>query len=476
MKRLATAFLLCVQLAGAESAPEAIARFSGAMPTGVAVSSSGRIFVNFPRWGDPVDYTVVELQGGREVPFPSPEFSRYDPQRSRETLVSVQSVTVDSADRLWILDTGSLQFGTPVSGGPKLVGVNLQTNRVFQTVLLGPEVVRETTYLNDVRVDVAAQRAYITDSGRGPNAIIVVDLKSGKAWRKLEGHPSVEEESAFVLMTEGKPLYNGGQPLKVGVDGLALSPDGSRLYYCSLAGRRLYSVATAALASPQGNAAESVRDEGDKGGASDGLEMDRQGNLFATNVEHACVLRRNGSNGYERLARFADHEWPDSLALADGALYCMTNQLHRQAIFQNGKDLRKKPYVLYRVALGSAITSGGKKPMQAVTTASGLKYEVLQEGSGAVARSGQTVSVHYTGWLVNGTKFDSSVDRGQPFEFPLGAGRVIRGWDEGVSGMKVGEKRKLTIPADLGYGSRGAGAVIPPNAVLIFEVELLGVR
>lgn len=89
---------------------------------------------------------------------------------------------------------------------------------------------------------------------------------------------------------------------------------------------------------------------------------------------------------------------------------------------------------------------------------------------------GKTANVHYTGWLENGKKFDSSVDRGQPFSFPLGAGKVIKGWDEGVQGMKVGGKRKLTIPSDLGYGSRGAGGVIPPNATLIFDVELLGVR
>jgi FKBP-type peptidyl-prolyl cis-trans isomerase len=111
-----------------------------------------------------------------------------------------------------------------------------------------------------------------------------------------------------------------------------------------------------------------------------------------------------------------------------------------------------------------------------VTTSSGLKYLDQVVGTGDVAVAGKTASVHYTGWLENGKQFDSSVDRGQPFSFPLGAGRVIKGWDEGVQGMKVGGKRKLTIPSDLGYGSRGAGGVIPPNATLIFDVELLGVR
>lgn len=111
-----------------------------------------------------------------------------------------------------------------------------------------------------------------------------------------------------------------------------------------------------------------------------------------------------------------------------------------------------------------------------ITTASGLQYVILNQGNGAVATAGHNVSVHYTGWLTNGTKFDSSVDRGQPFQFPLGAGQVIKGWDEGVAGMKVGEKRKLIIPSNLGYGERGAGNLIPPNSNLIFDVELLDVK
>ena len=109
-------------------------------------------------------------------------------------------------------------------------------------------------------------------------------------------------------------------------------------------------------------------------------------------------------------------------------------------------------------------------------TASGLQYEDTLVGDGDEARAGHTVSVHYTGWLVDGTKFDSSKDRDQAFSFQLGAGRVIKGWDEGVAGMKVGGTRKLTIPPELGYGARGAGGVIPPNATLVFEVELLAVQ
>jgi peptidylprolyl isomerase len=127
--------------------------------------------------------------------------------------------------------------------------------------------------------------------------------------------------------------------------------------------------------------------------------------------------------------------------------------------------------------LNTAMSQPAPKP---VTTSSGLQIIDTKPGTGALPRSGQTVVVHYTGWLyengAKGAKFDSSVDRGQPFEFPIGQGRVIKGWDEGVATMKIGGKRTLIIPPALGYGARGAGGAIPPNATLMFDVELLGLK
>ncbi len=117
-----------------------------------------------------------------------------------------------------------------------------------------------------------------------------------------------------------------------------------------------------------------------------------------------------------------------------------------------------------------------KKEGKVVRLLDGLKYEDLKVGTGAQPKTGQTVVVHYTGWLTDGKKFDSSVDRGRPFEFPLGEGRVIKGWDEGVATMKVGGKRTLLIPPQLGYGDRGAGNVIPPGSTLVFEIELLSIE
>jgi FKBP-type peptidyl-prolyl cis-trans isomerase len=121
-------------------------------------------------------------------------------------------------------------------------------------------------------------------------------------------------------------------------------------------------------------------------------------------------------------------------------------------------------------------TEAGESGATEVATPTGIKYVDLEVGKGAEAAPGKTVEVHYTGWLEDGTKFDSSLDRQEPFTFRLGAGEVIEGWDQGVAGMKVGGKRKLTIPPELGYGDQGAGGVIPPGATLIFEVKLLGVQ
>jgi len=131
----------------------------------------------------------------------------------------------------------------------------------------------------------------------------------------------------------------------------------------------------------------------------------------------------------------------------------------------NGKNMESK-----------APAAPAKVEGPGVKTPSGLQYWDLQKGSGTEAVKGTNVTVHYTGWLTNGKRFDSSLDRSEPFPFKLGAGQVIRGWDEGVAGMRVGGKRQLRIPPELAYGARGAGNVIPPNATLIFDVELLGVR
>ncbi|OUL18290.1 gluconolaconase [Nostoc sp. RF31YmG] len=347
---------------------EPVAQFDGAMPTGITVSHKGRIFVNFPKWGDDVGFTVAEIRDGRPMAYPNEAINRTNPENLAQTLVSVQSVVVDPRDHLWILDTGSPMFQPTQYGGPKLVCVDLTSNQVIKTILFPQDVALPTTYLNDVRFDLrrgAEGMAFITDSSdRGANGIIVVDLASGESWRKLHGHPSTkaEEPSSFLPVVEGRPFMErqpdgSTKPVKMGSDGIAISADGSRLYYCPLSSRRLYSVAVDALMDRALNdyaVAATVIDEGDKGGGADGLESDAAGCIYATNYEHNAILRRHPDGAWETVVHDPRLLWPDTLCVAtDGYLYVTANQLHRQARYQKGRDLRQKPYSLFRIHINA---------------------------------------------------------------------------------------------------------------------------
>ena len=343
---------------------EVVATFNGPMPTGVTVANDGRTFVNFPRWGDNVEYTVAEVKHGKTIPYPNAAINRYGEGDDHSLkLVSVQSVVVDPAgSRLWILDTGSISFGPVKPNGGKLLAVDLSTNQIAKKIIFPPEVALKTTYLNDVRFDLhrgTEGMAFITDSSStGPNGIIVVDLASGKSWRRLNDHPSTKSDAAFVPVVEGQILQMkiSGQPpqrFAVGADGIAISPDGKTLYYCPLTSRHLYSVSVDALADQAKSDAEvaaTVRDLGEKGGASDGLESDAEGRVYLSDYEHDAVRRRSVAGEIETLLHDPRVLWPDTLSLAtDGYLYFTANQIERGAGFHDGHDLRQKPYVLFRV-------------------------------------------------------------------------------------------------------------------------------
>ena len=345
---------------------ELVHTFTGPMPTGVSVSHTGRIFVNFPKWGDEVPATVVELRNGTEVPFPDQAWNNPSGDDDPGAFVSVQSIVVDPADRLWVLDTGSPMFQPTKPGGPKLVRIDLDSDTVAQVITFPTDVALPSTYLNDVRFDLRrgdAGIAYITDSSvYGPNGIIVVDLASGASWRRLHEHPSTKADplAAVRPVVEGRPLLQRPaagppKPLSVGSDGIAISADGGQLYYCPLVSRRWYSVATEALVDrtlAETEVAATVTDEGDKGGASDGLETDDAGRLYLTSYEHNAVLRRRPDGEYETVVHDPRLLWPDTLSVAtDGHLYVTANQVHRQPMYQRGQDLRRKPYALFRVRI-----------------------------------------------------------------------------------------------------------------------------
>lgn len=345
-------------------AVERVATFNGPMPTGVTVAPTGRIFVNYPQWGDKPAFAVGELKDGKVTAYPSQALNDADPAHAAETLISVQSVVADAANRLWILDTGSPGFAPPIPGGAKLVAVDLATNKVVRTIVLDKRVVLPTTYVNDVRFDLRVGKAgvaYITDSSiKGPGGLIVVDLDSGHAIRRLSGHSSTSPDKGFVPVVEGRPLMNrpaGGKPMPwlVASDGIALSADGKTLYYCALSSRHLFSVPTALLrdeAVSEDALAKAVVDLGMKG-ASDGLAEDDAGRIYGGDYEHNGI-RRYADGKWETLVTDPRILWPDTLSVGtDGYLYFTANQLHRQAGFHGGKDERKQPYELLRVKIGA---------------------------------------------------------------------------------------------------------------------------
>ena len=361
------------QLAKATSGPprqvgriDAVALFRGPMPTGVAVSREGRLFVNFPRWGDPVEFTVAEVRDGKVVPYPNAAVNKLVSNDQSDSLISVQSVVIDGQDRLWILDTGSINFQPVNAGGPKLLCMDLKTNQIVKRIPFPANVALPTTYLNDVRFDLGRGKegmAFITDSSdSGPNGIIVVDLASGESWRKLHDHPSTKADPNFVPTVERQSLMArvAGQPaayIKIGSDGIAVDPKNKLLYYCPLASHKLHSVSLDALADrdmKDDQVAQTVQDLGPREFASDGLECDGQGRLYLTDYENNAIRRRNLDGRYEIIAQDPRMIWPDSMSIGtDGYLYFTANQLNRQPRFHEDHDLRVPPYAVFRTQIGA---------------------------------------------------------------------------------------------------------------------------
>ncbi|MCP9826826.1 gluconolaconase [Synechococcus sp. EJ6-Ellesmere] len=361
---------------------EPVAQIRGAMPTGVAVSSTGRIFINYPRWGDEVEFTVGEIVNGKPVAYPNKKLNQ---QGNRETqsqrIVSAQSVVIDpTGSTLWIVDTGSIR-PLPISyGGPKLIAIDLKTNQVSRTIMIDESVLDSETYLNDVRFLMAAGTAgyaFITDSSSN-GGIIVVDLDTGENWRRLgktrftmsdpEFYPVVEAE-ILMVREKGKKAKR----FNVGSDGIAVSADGKTLYFRALTSRHLYSVSTESLINRAVNEQAlqtMVVDHGQVGGASDGLEADSLGRIYLTDYEHNAIHRYSRSvESVQTIVFSPEVIWPDSLSLADdGYLYFTANQLNRQQIFHNGADRRIQPYMVFRIKIDGkpirraqdAISQGGQ--------------------------------------------------------------------------------------------------------------------
>src|SRR5437588_3935553 len=239
MKLLLGAVALCLFVIPSPAADlEEVANFPNQQVTGVTVSKSGRIFVNFPDWSDDHTISVAELIDRQPKAFPNEDWNKPGPPATH--FVCVQSVLVDANDALWVLDPAAPKMQDPVLGGPKLIKIDLRANKVVQTIPFGEEIAPKKSYLNDVRIDTNTATAYITDSGKG--AIVIVDLKTGKARRLLDGHPSTQGEPGFKLVVDGRELIDQQKksPPQINADGIALDLKNDYLYYHALTGHTLY--------------------------------------------------------------------------------------------------------------------------------------------------------------------------------------------------------------------------------------------
>lgn len=376
--------------------PELVHLYYDQWPTGIAISRSGRMFSNYPRGLDSNNtmYTVAELfSNNTERAYPNATYN-LPPQGVIDNsstpavsvgdanyLTGVQSVVIDAQDRLWILDTGrtSTSDGTllPASpGGPKLIGMDLETNEIIKTIVFSTDAAPALSYLNDVRFDLASNLtesgegvAYITDSSaEGLNAIVVVDLGTGEAWRRLVLHPSTQANVGFVPIIWGEPVYMNATGMEsagninFGADGITLSADNKDLYYATTGGRELWSVPTERLRdrsrSAELRARGAVVYHGETG-FKDGMEVDSNGIIYAGDNEDNSISAYDPATGQlSTLVRDPRFSWADALYTGfDGYLYFTINSLWLRPVHWYGEDRREVPYSLFRVKL----PNGGTK-------------------------------------------------------------------------------------------------------------------
>jgi sugar lactone lactonase YvrE len=329
-----------------------VASFPDKQITGVGVSTkSGRIFVNFPYWSDDHSISVAEIVNGQPKAFPNDEWNK--PGSAGSHFICVQSVLVDDQDNLWVLDPAAPKMQEIVKGGPKLVKIDLATNQVVQTIPFGEDVAPKKSYLNDVRIDTRTNTAFITESAKG--AIIVVDLKSGKARRLLDGHPSTQPEKDVKLVMDGKALIDQQKktPPQIASDGIALDAKNGYLYYHALTGHTLYRIKTSFLTDEKlgKRELESKVENVGQTPAPDGMLEAPNSGVYLTDLENSAVVRWDpASKRVEQVIADKRLLWPDTLSWGPNGEMCVTaSQIENMPRFNNGKSTRTEPYKLWKI-------------------------------------------------------------------------------------------------------------------------------
>lgn len=364
---LVAALVLSTALAGAgraaspkdRAAAAVVTRVAsfGHQVTGVAVSETGRIFVNFPRWSEDAPVSLAELTpDGKLHPYPDETWNAYRntaPLDPATHFVCVQAETADGRGSLWVVDPAAPNTEFIVPGGPKLVKIDLATNTVSRVYGFGPDVAPQGSYLNDVRISPDGRTAYLTDSGAS-GALVVVDLDTGKGRRVLDGDVSTQVDKAVKVTVEGKQLRQpDGRGVQFAADSISLGPKGDHLYWQPLTGKVLYRAPTAALAEAGPGLAAKVEKVADSE-PNDGLWTDASGRLFFTAVQDSAIKTLEPDGTRTVLASDPRLRWPDTFAQGpDGTLYVTNSDITDSPRFHNG-TWGQKSFNLWKIVPGKA--------------------------------------------------------------------------------------------------------------------------
>lgn len=343
---------------------ELVADF-GHQVTGVSVSETNRIFVNFPRWTEDTAISVAELKDGEVQPYPDEEWNAWRNAKKDEITpddhwVCVQSIVADQRGSLWVLDPAAPAQAHMVSKGPKLVRIDLATDKVAQVIAFDEDAAPQGSYLNDVRFSDDGKYAYITDSGV-VGALLVVDIAPGKTVRLLDGHPSTQMKKGLNVKVDGKELRRpDGRGVEFSADGIELSKDGQYLYWQAIKGDELYRIPTAALTGPgmQGEDVSGQVEQYGTNGVNDGLLIARgTDKMYLSSVQDNSIKVRDLAEGPQAQARVVVQDerlrWPDTFSQGpDGTIYVTTSHIQDSAFFKPDAPAAL-PTQLWKLNLGA---------------------------------------------------------------------------------------------------------------------------